>query len=277
MGGPSRFARPRIVTRRASWCTPQNFRKEWADRAFADLESEMKDPRRRRFRRRVQLNGMDEETIKQQREWVNRAFDLAKEAASGMADSAREEMKGNDEASQRQEEWFKRAFGLASDVTSGYSSPRYDINDDDSMFQVTMDVPGVLLSDIDVAVEEASDGLQVLKIRGQREIGNQKEEPRVVKFSKSFALDPTVDSEKVSAQLNNGVLVVSAPKVVVDTEEKTKKIPVVQISDEDTPKESSDETASGELEVEAVEAELDSNADEEDAEEKSSDSEDSGS
>ena len=272
MGGPYRFARPVFVTGQGP-CSPRGFRQQWTDRAFDDLASEMKDPRRRGSRRRIRMNEIDEETIKQQQQWANRAFELAKEAAAGMASSAREEMKGNDEAIRRQEEWLKRAFGLASDVTSGYSSPRYDINDNDNMFQVTMDVPGVLLSDIDVAVEEEDDGRQVLKIRGQREIGSQKDEPRTIRFAKSFTLDPTVDSEKISAQLNNGVLVVSAPKVIAESEEKTKKIPVVQISDQDIPNESINETASKEVKVEAVEAELDSTADEKDTEDKMSNSE----
>merc|ERR1712137_1082307 len=46
------------------------------------------------------------------------------------------------------------------------------------------------------------------------------------KFKKSFTLDPSVMVEKMTANLENGVLLVSAPKSVKKTEEEIKRIPV---------------------------------------------------
>merc|ERR1712025_270319 len=46
------------------------------------------------------------------------------------------------------------------------------------------------------------------------------------KFSKSFSLDKTVDVDKFTASLNNGVLVVSAPKDLEKLEENVRRIPI---------------------------------------------------
>merc|ERR1711862_1060901 len=47
------------------------------------------------------------------------------------------------------------------------------------------------------------------------------------KFSKTFSLDKTVDVDKMSAALKNGVLTVSAPKDLKKLEENIRRIPVV--------------------------------------------------
>merc|ERR1739849_70932 len=46
------------------------------------------------------------------------------------------------------------------------------------------------------------------------------------KFSKTFSLDKTVEVDKFTASLNNGVLVVSAPKDLAKLEENIRKIPI---------------------------------------------------
>merc|ERR1712232_287581 len=47
------------------------------------------------------------------------------------------------------------------------------------------------------------------------------------KFSKTFSLDQTVDVEKFTASLTNGVLTVSAPKDLAKLEENVRRIPVM--------------------------------------------------
>merc|ERR1712107_359969 len=44
--------------------------------------------------------------------------------------------------------------------------------------------------------------------------------------SKTFSLDPSVDVDKFKASLNNGVLVVSAPKDFSKLEENVRRIPI---------------------------------------------------
>ena len=58
---------------------------EFVNRAFENLASELNDARSTTNRApRRQVNTMSEETIPQQKEWLNRAFGLATEVASGL-------------------------------------------------------------------------------------------------------------------------------------------------------------------------------------------------
>ena len=191
------------------------------------------DPRTRaNFRRGGRRNRitMNEETIRQQKELLNRFFGLANEITSELSSRDKE---NSEDAFRQQQEWVNRAFNIAQDVASGASSPRYEIDDTEDMFQVVLDVPGVPASTIQVSVVEEKDGQQVLSVQGERQVrgrsrGSDKDESssssRTAKFNKTFSLDSTVDPDKITAQLNNGVLLISAPKF--PKEEKTKKIPV---------------------------------------------------
>ena len=98
--------------------------------------------------------------------------------------------------------------------------PRYEITNNDENFQVAIDFPGFKTSDINVNIEE--DG-QVLAITGTRKTSNFES-----KFSKKFFLDPAVDTDNLSAVIENGVLTVSAPKDLKKIDEKNRNIPIIQ-------------------------------------------------
>jgi HSP20 family protein len=138
------------------------------------------------------------------------------------------------EAVRQQQEWLNQAFGRATDVASGRSSPRYEINDGKDAFQVALDVPGVKASDIDISFNEDE---TVLTVSGKRDMmdGESGVITRTVNFSKSFSLDSSVvDKDKISAQINNGVLLVTAPKVPIEPK-KVRKIPVMEVGTENFP------------------------------------------
>lgn len=122
---------------------------------------------------------------------------------------------------QRRRNAFKEAF-------QGYS-PGYQIVDDEEKFQVQIDVPGVKAEDINVNLEE--DG-KLLTLSGSRE-RSKDGSTYSSKFSQSFSLDPTVDGEAFSAKLQNGVLIVSAPKDVKKIEDAVRKIPITEMSTEE--------------------------------------------
>merc|ERR1712224_864122 len=89
------------------------------------------------------------------------------------------------------------------------------------MGELKVDVPGVTEDDLDIKIDD--DGR--LTIEGQRMVSSETSR-YTSKFSKTFSLDKTVDVDKFTASLNNGVLVVSAPKDLAKLEENIRKIPI---------------------------------------------------
>merc|ERR1711963_1143594 len=69
-------------------------------------------------------------------------------------------------------------------------------------------------------------GDNFLTVQGQRMAASETSKFSS-KFSKTFSLDQTVDVEKFTASLKNGVLTVSAPKDLAKLEENIRRIPVM--------------------------------------------------
>jgi len=92
------------------------------------------------------------------------------------------------------------------------SSPRYNIVEDENMMELMLDLPGVRAEDVSIALQE---GGKVLKITGSRKYRRQ-QHGRVItsEFDQVFTIDPSIlDVEEISANLSDGVLVVSVPKL----------------------------------------------------------------
>jgi len=117
-------------------------------------------------------------------------------------------------------DFFDRPFMLSSrprllsDALVGLrnSSPWYEMTEDDTQFKLAIDVPGVKAGDMKIHLEQ--DG-RVLRLTGERKIqeGSFKSERR---FEKAFALDKKVDTERITANLSDGVVVITAPKKVAE-------------------------------------------------------------
>merc|ERR1712224_701160 len=101
------------------------------------------------------------------------------------------------------------------------SRQRYELIDNNEKFELKVDVPGVMEKDLDIKLN--SD--RRLTIEGQRMVTSETHE-YTSKFSKTFSFDKTVEVDKFTASLNNGVLVVSAPKDLAKLEENIRKIPI---------------------------------------------------
>ncbi len=107
-------------------------------------------------------------------------------------------------------------------------APKVDISEDDGKIVVKADLPGVDEKDVSVKVED-----NVLTLTGERKLEKETDEEnfhRVERtygsFARSFTLPETVDTEKISAKYDKGVLNISIPKV--ETKPKTAK--VIEIS-----------------------------------------------
>jgi HSP20 family protein len=124
--------------------------------------------------------------------------------------------------------------------------PKYEIVDDDQEFKIALDIPGVAAKDVNITLD--TDG-KFLTITGSRE---SKGDGYMFssRFSQSFSVDPTVNLDKFSANLDNGVLVIAAPKDVKRLKESVRKIPV------EGTKTSTEDATLKELEHEGLEVEV---------------------
>lgn len=109
--------------------------------------------------------------------------------------------------------------------------PSYDIHSDKDKVQVVLDVPGVNLSDIDVSVEND----KLLSITGSRKTKNKDNEASELNFHKKFDFgEDVIDTSKIIANLANGVLRVTLPKLpsVKAAPVNIKKVDVINGSDD---------------------------------------------
>ena len=78
------------------------------------------------------------------------------------------------------------------------------------------------MEDIDVSLEDGH-----LTVSGQR-LSSRDNYRFASKFSQTFSLNPAVDVDQFSANLDNGVLIVAAPKDMKRIKKNITKIPVGQ-------------------------------------------------
>jgi HSP20 family protein len=105
-------------------------------------------------------------------------------------------------------QWTPRAFSsdffgevdkfFANDATATFT-PYTKVTETDTHTLVAMDVPGVKLEDIKIETEG-----DLLTVSGERK--------NYGTFSRSFTLPSTIDTQKVEARLENGVLELHLPK-----------------------------------------------------------------
>jgi HSP20 family protein len=97
--------------------------------------------------------------------------------------------------------------------TSAVSWPRTSVYDSGEALVLLADLPGVKSSDLEITLER-----DVLTVSGERKpdapegYAVLRQERRAARFERSFALPYKVDSEKLAAELKDGVLRVSLPK-----------------------------------------------------------------
>ncbi len=123
---------------------------------------------------------------------------------------------------------FDRFFnGSVFEQNTGGLYPAVDVRETRDEVQVIAELPGISPDDVSVTVENG-----VLTISGEKrqEADNADDETsyriferRYGKFARSFTLPRTVNSDKIQARYENGVLHIALPK---SEAAKPKKIPV---------------------------------------------------
>ena len=113
------------------------------------------------------------------------------------------------------------AFGASSPVR-GFS-PAFDVRANEEEIVVTADVPGIKQDDLEITLDDG-----VLTVKGQRRYeGNGKDKVWLGRsygsFTRSFTLPETVDPERLSADLADGVLTI---RVAQQPKAKPRKITI---------------------------------------------------
>ena len=98
-------------------------------------------------------------------------------------------------------------------VTSDWA-PAVDIKEEDNIYLITADIPGVKPDEIDVHMEDG-----ILTIKGERESKTEEERDNYKRiernygvFYRRFTMPDNADADKISAKSEHGVLEVSIPK-----------------------------------------------------------------
>jgi HSP20 family protein len=105
------------------------------------------------------------------------------------------------------------------------SSPATNVIEDDERYLLEMSIPGFSKEDVSVKVENA-----LIKISAEKksEHTTQKylrQEFGVLKFERSFKLADSINQQAISAEVKNGVLKISLPKI----EKKEPEIKYVEV------------------------------------------------
>ena len=123
---------------------------------------------------------------------------------------------------------FRESYGpqgREESLTSTTFAPPVDVYEDEHNVSLKIEVPGIDEKDIDVRIEN-----NILTVHGERKFEKEEKEEnfrRVERqygsFTRTFTLPNTVDSEKVSANYDKGILKIALPK---KAEAKPKQIKV---------------------------------------------------
>lgn len=99
-------------------------------------------------------------------------------------------------------------------LSEGAYAPPLDLKEDTEAYHVLLEVPGVAQDMLNLSLQD-----NVLTIKGHKDYkqkteaeSSQRIERKYGKFTRVVALPQAVDSAKVSARLNDGILKVTLPK-----------------------------------------------------------------
>lgn len=108
-----------------------------------------------------------------------------------------------------------RSYGTSNDAAFVADfTPDVDIAETDHAYLITVDVPGIHRSDVDIALNRG-----MLTIRGERKANERVENATFIRsersqgtFERVFTLPRHVEADQIEARMEDGVLHVAIPK-----------------------------------------------------------------
>ena len=119
---------------------------------------------------------------------------------------------------------FENRIQFPLSIESNFRMPLINITEDSKEFKIEAEIPGLNKEDINLSIID-----DILEIKGESEKESEEEkkdftrrEYKSSSYYRRFRLPDNVDETKITADLNNGRLQISMPKL--ETEKKEKKI-----------------------------------------------------
>ncbi len=120
-----------------------------------------------------------------------------------------------------------RAFGTR---ISDWLSPASEASEGNGSYSISMEVPGITESEIDLTVEDG-----VVTVRGEKKTNIERSgdtwffsERQYGAFRRSFQLPADADGDGVKAEMKDSVLHISVPKPQADALSKAKRVEIAR-------------------------------------------------
>jgi HSP20 family protein len=117
-----------------------------------------------------------------------------------------------------------RQFGAK---VADWLAPASEASSDDKAYRIAIELPGVEEKDIDITIDEG-----MVTVKGEKRESREEKgetwyfsERQYGSFSRTFRLPADADGGKVSADLKDGVLVLSVARMAPETA-KSRKVPI---------------------------------------------------
>ena len=121
-------------------------------------------------------------------------------------------------------EWMPKAKATA---------PAINVTEDEKKYTVEVAAPGMCKEDFDIQINENNDLVIKMEKKTSSETGNKEEEKcncrylrrefSYTKFQQTLILPEDVDKEMINAKVENGVLTIDLPKIIIKEEPKTSR------------------------------------------------------
>jgi HSP20 family protein len=187
--------------------------KKWVDMAF-DLVSELNQD----FSTSPKEREMNNELLKKSREFVDRMY--SKENSNEGGDTNKPSTPAEDESNRIEKPKNDQEISLRDNPNKepDPETPYSENRSDESTFEVAVDLPGVDRADVDISLEE-----DYLVVQAERRANEDGRISR--KYLKKFSvIQEEIEVDEMKAALENGVLVISAPKKEKEEKETPRKI-----------------------------------------------------
>ncbi len=103
-------------------------------------------------------------------------------------------------------------FPLCGADDEGFRLPSTNINEKETEFVISMEMPGVSRKDVEVSVEGGSLTVAAEKVNKVESEGLLRNEIRTDKFRRSFQIGSNIDGSKIKAKMEDGILKLILPK-----------------------------------------------------------------